>query len=286
MKVRKAVIPVAGFGTRMLPASRSVPKVMLPVFDTPAVHHAVSEAAEAGIEHVVFVVSPGQEAVKDYFGRLPELEAALERRGDSRLLDRMLAISDMVETSHVTQEEQRGLGHAILTARPLIGDEPFAVFLPDDVILGDAPTIGPMMGLFEERGGSVVAVREVPDEMVPNLGIVKAALIADRTYRIEALVEKPSLAEAPSNLAIIGRYVLPPEVFDKLAQTRAGAGGEVQITDALSMLLAEQEVLAYRFPGAHFDVGIPLGLLKASVYAGLQRHDVADDLREWLSDVV
>jgi UTP--glucose-1-phosphate uridylyltransferase len=245
----------------------------------------VSEAAEAGIEHVVFVVSPGQEAVTDYFGRLPELEAALEGRGDGRLLERMLAIRDMVETSHVTQEEQRGLGHAILTARPLIGDEPFAVFLPDDVILGGGPTIGLMMGLFDERGGSVIAVREVPDEMVPSLGIVKAAPIAGRTYRVEALVEKPSLSEAPSNLAIVGRYVLTPEVFDKLAQTRPGAGGEVQITDALSMLLADQEVLAYRLTGAHFDVGTPLGLLKASVYAALRLDDVAAELREWLSEV-
>ena len=286
MRVRKAVIPVAGFGTRMLPASRSVPKVMLPVFDTPAIHYAVSEAAEAGIEHVIFVVSPGQGAVTDYFGRLPELEAALERRGDSRLLERMVAISRMVETSHVTQEEQRGLGHAILTARPLVGDEPFAVFLPDDVILGDTPTIGMMMGEFDERGGSVVAVREVPDEMVPSLGMVKAAPITDRTYRIEALVEKPSLSEAPSNLAIIGRYVLTPEVFDKLAQTRPGAGGEVQITDALSMLLAERGVYAYRFPGAHFDVGTPLGLLKASAYAALHEGDVADDFRRWLAEML
>lgn len=282
MKVRKAVIPVAGFGTRMLPASRSVPKVMLPVFDTPAVHHAVSEAAEAGIEHVVFVVSPGQEAVKDYFGRLPELEAALERRGDSRLLDRMLAISDMVETSHVTQEEQRGLGHAILTARPLIGDEPFAVFLPDDVIWSDAPTIGRMMEIFDQRGGCVVAVKEVPDEMIPGLGIVSSRPLDGRTLAIDGMVEKPSVTEAPSNLAIIGRYVLAPELFDILRGTRPGARGEIQLTDALSTLLSTRPMFAYRFPGVHFDVGTPIGLLKASVHATLQRDDLAPGFREWL----
>ena len=286
MKVRKAVIPVAGFGTRMLPASRSVPKVMFPILDTPAVHLAVREASDAGIEHVVFVLSAGQEAVTDYFGRLPELEAALEQGGKHDLLEQMLAIHEMAEVSHVLQQEQRGLGHAILTARTVVGDEPFAVFLPDDIIWSETPTIGQMAEAFWEREGSVIAVKEVPDEMIPSLGIVKAAPIADRTYRIEALVEKPSLAEAPSNLAIIGRYVLAPEVFDALGRTRAGAGGEVQLTDALATLLTTQDVYAYRFPGVHFDVGTPLGILKASVHAALQRTDLAADFRRWLSSQI
>jgi UTP--glucose-1-phosphate uridylyltransferase len=259
---------------------------MFPIFDTPAVHHAVREAAEAGIEQVVFVLSPGQDAITDYFQRLPELEAALERRGESEMLVEMRAIHEMVEVSYVHQHEALGLGHAILLTRTIIGDEPFAVFLPDDVIWSEAPAIGLMMGVFEERGGCVIAVEEVPDEMVPNLGIVKAAPIADRTYRIEGMVEKPSLAEAPSNLAIIGRYVLTPEVFDTLSHTKAGAGGEIQLTDALALLLKEQPEFAYRFPGAHFDVGTPLGLLKASIHAALGRDDVAAEFRGWLSEAL
>ena len=286
MKVRKAVIPTAGFGTRFLPATRSVPKVMLPILDKPSVQYAVEEAVEAGIEHVVFVLSRGQEAVGTYFHRIPDLELALERRGDEALLRSMVAISEMADISYVQQHEQMGLGHAILTARKVVGDEPFAVFLPDDVIWGDAPTIGEMIDVFDRLGGSVIAVREVPDEMVPKLGIVDATQTDGRVYQVARLVEKPSLAEAPSNLAIIGRYVLTPRVFETLQKTQPGAIGEIQLTDAIAKLLATQKVHAYRFPGAHFDVGTPLGLLKASVHAALARDDMAPGLRDWLAGLV
>ena len=285
MKVRKAVIPVAGFGTRFLPATRSVPKVMLPVLDTPQVHFAVMEAADAGIQHVVFVVSEGQEAISAYFDRVPGLEAALERRGDGALLDRMLAIPEMAETSYVQQDEQLGLGHAVLTARKAIGEEPFAVFLPDDLIWADAPTIGGMIDIFDEHGGSVIAVREVPDEVVSSLGIIEPRHIDGGTYEVTGLVEKPTLAEAPSNLAIIGRYVLTPQVFEMLERTPPGAIGEIQITDAIASLLRTQKTYAYRFPGVHFDAGTPLGLLKASVYAALQRDEMADEMRQWLAGI-
>ena len=286
MRVRKAVIPVAGFGTRFLPASRSVPKVLFPVYDTPPVHYAVHEAAEAGIEQVVFVVSPHQEAVGAYFDRMPELESALEQRGDEALLERMRAISEMAEISFVEQREQLGLGHAVVMARDAVGDEPFAVFLPDDVIWAEAPTIGTMIEIFDHTGSAVIAVKEVHDEQVPNLGIIEPGSLESDVYEVLGMVEKPSLAEAPSNLAIIGRYVLPPQVFDELEETGTGSIGEVQLTDAIASLQKAQRAYAYRFPGVHFDVGTPAGLLRASVYAALQKDELAADLREWLSGLL
>ena len=286
MRVRKAVVPVAGFGTRFLPASRSVPKVMFPVYDTPPVHYAVQEAAEAGIEHVVFVVSPHQEAVGAYFDRVPDLEAALEERGNDALLQRMRTIAEMAEISYVEQREQLGLGHAILTARDTVGEEPFAVLLPDDIIWAEAPTIGSMIEIYDHTGSPVIAVKEVADEQVPSLGIIKPGSLESDVYEVLGMVEKPSLADAPSNLAIIGRYVLPPQVFDMLEVTKTGAIGELQLTDAMASLLAIQKAYAYRFPGVHFDVGTPLGLLKASVHAALQKDELAAELREWLSGIL
>ena len=283
MKVRKAVIPVAGFGTRFLPATRSVPKNMLPVLDTPAIQYAVKEAVEAGIDKVVLVVSEGQEAFSAHFAPIPNLEAARAERGKEKLLESIREISDMADISYVYQHEQLGLGHAVLTAREAVGDEPFAVFLPDDIIWSEAPTIGKMTDILSDLGGSVIAVREVPDERVPSLGIIDAKQLDGDVYEIAGLVEKPSLRDAPSNLAIIGRYVLTPQVFETLENTPAGAIGEVQITDAISRLMSTQKVYAYRFPGDHFDVGTPLGLLKASVHAAFQREELAGELREWLS---
>jgi UTP--glucose-1-phosphate uridylyltransferase len=281
VKVRTAVIPVAGFGTRMLPASRSVPKPMLPVLDTPVVHLAVLEAVEAGIEHVIFVVSKGQDAVRAYFEHLPDLERAIEAKGNTKLLERMLAIPKLAQFSYVEQKRQIGLGDAILSAADATSDEPFAVLLPDDVIWSEVATIGAMIALFAERGRPVIAVREVPDDRVSSLGIVDATEVADRVYTISGMVEKPPLDEAPSNLAIIGRYVLGADIFEALQQTRPGAGGEVQITDALaSMILGG--VYAYRFPGDHVDVGRPLGLLQASVTEALRRPKMASELQEWL----
>jgi UTP--glucose-1-phosphate uridylyltransferase len=281
MKVRTAVIPVAGFGTRMLPASRSVPKPMLPVLDTPIVHLAVLEAVEAGIEHVIFVVSKGQDAIRAYFEQLPELERALEAKGNPKLLERMLAIPKLARFSYVEQKRQLGLGDAILSACDAVGEEPFAVLLPDDVIWSDTATTGAMAALFAERGRPVIAVREVPDDRVSSLGIVDAAEIADRVYTVSGMVEKPALEDAPSNLAIIGRYVLGSDIFETLLQTQPGAGGEVQITDALASMIPGG-VYAYEFPGDHVDVGRPLGLLQASVTEAMRRPDMASELQEWL----
>jgi UTP--glucose-1-phosphate uridylyltransferase len=259
-----------------------VPKALIPVFDRPPVHYVVEEAVRAGIGRIVFVISPGQEAVGGYFDSAQELERALEQKGHGALLEQMREISEMADVLYVCQEEPRGLGHAVLTSREAIGDEPFAVFLPDDFIWSETPTIGGMLEVFGQRQGSVVAVKEVPDEVVPSLGIIEPEPLDETVSRVLRMVEKPSLEEAPSNLAIIGRYVLTAEVFDALEEVRPGALGEIQLTDAIAMLLPAQPVFAFRFPGDHFDVGTPLGLLKASVFAALQREDVSDELRAWL----
>ncbi len=286
MTVRKAVILIAGFGTRFLPATRTVPKVMLPVLDTPQLHYAVAESVDAGIEQVVLVVSEGQEAAADYFASLPNLESALAKRGDEALLQRMLAIAEMVEIRTVRQDVQLGTGHAVRTAKDFVDDEPFAVFLPDDIIWSATPTIGGMTDLHGRTGGCVLAVKEVPDERLPSLGVVRPGAREGDTFSVEGLVEKPSIADAPSNLAIIGRYVLTPDIFDVLDQTPPSARGEIEITDAIATLLSRQDVRAYRFPGVHFDVGTPGGMLKASVYAALQRDELAADLRQWLDEAV
>ncbi len=286
MTVRKAVVPVAGFGTRFLPATRSVPKNALPVFDRPSIHFCVEEAASAGIEEVIFVVSDNQEAIPRYFEAWPALERALEVRGNSAMLEQMRRISGLARITCVTQAEQKGLGHAVLMARDAVGDEPFAVFLPDDVIWSDRPTIGGMIRVYEETGCFVIAVKEAPDEAIPNLGIVDIEAADEATSRIVGMVEKPKLEDAPSNLAIIGRYVLGPEIFDTLERVQPGALGEIQLTDAIAAHIETPGVYGHEFEGEHYDVGTPLGMLKASVAAALRREETAPELRSWLADYV
>ena len=286
MSIRKAVIPAAGFGTRFLPVTRTIPKVMIPVLNEPAIQFSVREAADAGIEHIVFVISRGQEATNDYFKPVPALEDALEQRGNTELLNAMRDISSMIETSFVYQDEQLGLGHAVLMAKDEIGDEPFAVFLPDDIIWADSPPIGDMIKVFSEQKSSVIAVKQVPDEAIPNLGVIDPEPLNDKVYRIKGMVEKPRLEDAPSNLAIVGRYVLTPEVFNALEQAPPGAIGEIQLTDAIEAVRAEQGAYAYEIVADHFDVGTPLGMLKASVYAALKRDDMARELKEWLKPML
>ena len=286
MSIRKAVIPAAGFGTRFLPVTRTIPKVMIPVLNEPAIQFSVREAADAGIEHIVFVISRGQEATNDYFKPVPALEDALEQRGNTELLNAMRDISSMIETSFVYQDEQLGLGHAVLMAKDEIGDEPFAVFLPDDIIWADSPPIGDMIKVFSEQKSSVIAVKQVPDEAIPNLGVIDPEPLNDKVYRIKGMVEKPRLEDAPSNLAIVGRYVLTPEVFNALEQAPPGAIGEIQLTDAIEAVRAEQGAYAYEIVADHFDVGTPLGMLKASVYAALKRDDMARELKAWLKPML
>ena len=284
MTIRKAVMPVAGFGTRFLPVTRAVPKNLLPVFDRPSVHLCVEEAVSAGIEDIIFIVSEGQDGpITRYFSPQPALEDALASRNNAELLEQMREIAGMANVSCSIQTEQKGLGHAILMAREEVGDEAFAVFLPDDVIWADSPTIGDMIEVHRETGGNVVALEEVSDKDVPSKGIVAIERVSETRSRILDMVEKPALEDAPSNLAVVGRYVLTAEIFDTLENTPAGALGEIQLTDAIAGHIESPGVYGYHFGGEHQDVGNPLGALKASVTAALKRQDVADDLRTWLS---
>ena len=277
-------MPVAGFGTRFLPVTRAVPKNLLPVFDRPSVHLCVEEAVSAGIEDIIFIVSEGQDGpITRYFSPQPALEDALASRNNAELLEQMREIAGMANVSCSIQTEQKGLGHAILMAREEVGDEAFAVFLPDDVIWADSPTIGEMIEVHRETGGNVVALEEVSDTDVPSKGIVAIERVSETTSRILDMVEKPALEDAPSNLAIVGRYVLAAEIFDTLEDTPAGALGEIQLTDAIARHIESPGVYGYHFGGEHQDVGNPLGALKASVTEALKRQDVADDLRAWLS---
>ena len=287
MTIRKAVIPTAGFGTRFLPVTRAVPKNLLPVFDRPSIHLSVEEAVAAGIEDIIFIVSEGhEEMVARYFGSQPALEEALASRNNTAALEQMREISRMANVTCIIQTEQRGSGHAVLMAREEVGDEPFAVFLPDDVIWADSPTIGEMIEVHRKTGGNVVALEEVSDADVPSKGIVAVERISEMTSRIMVMVEKPALEDAPSNLAIVGRYVLGAEIFDTLENTPAGALDEIQLTDAIARHIESPGVYGYHFGGEHQDVGMPLGALKASVTEALRREGLGEDLRGWLSGVV
>lgn len=285
MNVRKAVIPTAGLGTRFLPATKAVPKALLPVLDTPVIHLAVEEAAAAGIDHVTIVVSPHQEAIEAYFDGSSDVARILETQGRSALLERVFTLTKAVTISYVQQREPLGNGHAVLVAQESVGDEPFAVLFPDDVILGSESTVGRMAEVYRETGGPVVGVAETPVETIPQKGVVAPTAQNGRVYEISGIVEKPSIEEAPSNLAVVGRYVLPPEIFPALEETRPGAGGEIWLADGIAALLKSHRGTAYRFPGELFDTGVPAGLLKASIRAALDRDDLSDDIRAHITDM-
>jgi UTP--glucose-1-phosphate uridylyltransferase len=285
MRVRKAVFPAAGWGTRFLPATKAQPKEMLPLVDKPVIQYAVEEAVEAGIEQVIIVTSSQKRAIEDHFDINVELEQLLEARGDIEMLRQIRAISDLAQISYVRQKEQLGLGHAVLMAKELVGHEPFAVILSDDVVVGERPCIGQLIHAYQQTHSSVVAVMEVPPDDTRRYGMIAGSLAGDedsRLYKVSGLVEKPEPEAAPSNLAIIGRYVLTPKIFDKLEQTPRGAGGEIQLTDAIEALMQEQDVYAYAFDGARYDAGTTMGWLKASVELALQRQDIGSQFREYL----
>ena len=286
MTIRKAVIPVAGWGTRFLPASKATPKEALPLIDRPVIQFAVEEAVAAGISEVILVTSRGKEAIERYFEPSPELEAFLEWKGDSARLDQIRALSSLASIRSVVQHEQLGLGHAVLTAKALVGDETFAVFLPDDIIDAPTPAIQQLLDVHQRTGGSVLAVLRVPREEISRYGIVGGEECGPRTYRVRRLVEKPKAADAPSDLAIIGRYVLSPKIFEALERAKPGAVGEIQLTDGIDGLLEEEEVYALEFEGELLDAGTPLGLLKASVRTALKRPDLAEEFGRWLREQV
>ena len=288
MRVRKAVFPAAGWGTRFLPATKAQPKEMLPLVDKPVIQYAVEEAVSAGIEQVIIVTSSQKRAIEDHFDLSYELEVLLEAKGDIEMLRRVRHIGELAQISYVRQREQLGLGHAVLVARDLVGPEPFAVVLSDDVILAPRPAIGQLMNVYQQVHSSVIAVMEVPPDATRHYGVIEGeavgeAIEAGRLYRIRNVVEKPAPGTAPSNLAIVGRYILTPKIFDKLEQVPHGAGGEIQLTDGLQALMDEQEVYGYAFEGVRYDAGTPLGWLQASVELALERPEMGPAFRRFLA---
>ena len=279
MKVRKAVIPAAGLGTRFLPITKSVPKELLPILDKPMLQYVVEEAAEAGIEQVIIVTAPGKESIAAYFQPRPELERSLADAGAADLLRRVQETADLAEVSFVIQEQPLGLGHAILTAQDAVGEEPFAVILPDDIIAHRPGLLSQMLAALPDSGAGMLAVERLPWEVIQNYGVVDAEPAHDRVYRIRRLVEKPAREEAPSNLTVVGRYLLPPEIFECLQRTPPGARGEIQLTDGIGRLLQSAEVYASEFLGSRYDGGTPLGLLQASLEFALAREDTRDAAR-------
>jgi UTP--glucose-1-phosphate uridylyltransferase len=286
VKVRKAVIPVAGFGTRFLPATKSQPKAMIPVIDVPAIQLVVEEAASAGLDDVLLVAGRGQASIEDHFDRTPELETFLEGKGKHELLKEIRGLSELAQVHVVRQKEALGLGHAVSVARAHVGDEPFAVLLGDDLIHPSVPLLSSMLRVHERYGRSVIAGMEVPKPDIAAYGCIEPERVEDHLDRVVSIVEKPDPDQAPSNVAAIGRYVFTPEIFDALARIEPGAGGELQLTDAINILAQEQAVYAYRFDEGRFDVGNPLDYLKATVELAVERDDVGPAFRAWLTDFV
>jgi len=286
MRVRKAVFPAAGWGTRFLPATKAQPKEMLPLVDKPIIQYAVEEAVAAGIEQVIIVTSSQKRAIEDHFDLSFELEHLLEEKGEIEKLRQVRHISDLAQIAYVRQKEQLGLGHAVLMAKDLIGNEPFAVLLPDDVVIADRPAIGQLIHVYQQTHASVLAVAQVPPEETSRYGIVGTAPPDNardpRLHLMTRVVEKPAAGTAPSSLAIIGRYVLTPKIFEKLEQTQRGSGGEIQLTDAIEALMVEQSVYAYEFEGTRYDAGTTMGWLKATVELALARPELGEELRAHL----
>jgi UTP--glucose-1-phosphate uridylyltransferase len=286
-KVRKAVFPAAGLGTRFLPATKSIPKEMLSLVDKPIIQYGVEEALAAGIEQIIIVTGRGKSAIEDHFDVSYELEATLERRGKKELLALARNVSNMVDLSYVRQKEARGLGHAVLMARELVGDEPFAVILPDDVIDAPVPCLKQMIDVFDQFHGSVLATQIVEGPAISAYGVLDGTTLPKnpKIMDVKGMVEKPKPAEAPSKNAIIGRYVLTPKIFDLLEKTPLGAGGELQLTDGIKALLETEKVYGYTFDGIRHDAGDKLGMLKATVDFALKRDDLGAQFREYLKSL-
>ncbi len=282
--VRKAVIPAGGLGTRFLPATKVIPKEMLALVDKPILQYGVEEAIASGIEHIIIVTGRGKGAMEDHFDISYELDATLERKGKQELLAVSRGVSSMARISYVRQKEPLGLGHAVLCAKDLVGDEPFAVLLPDDVIDANPPCLEQMIGVFNERGGSVLATMTIEGPGISAYGVLAGEQDASnpRLYHCTGMVEKPKFEDAPSKQAIIGRYVLTPRVFELLERTTPGAGGEIQLTDGIKALLKEEQVFGYSFEGTRFDAGDKFGMLQATVEFALRRPEFADKFRAYL----
>lgn len=286
MRIRKAVIPAAGLGTRFLPATKASPKEMLPVVDKPVIQYVVEEAVAAGIEAILIITGRGKEAIENHFDVSFELEQVLRERGKEQELAIVRDVASMVEISYTRQKEALGLGHAVLCARTWAGSDPFAVFLGDDIVVSDRPCIRQMMDVFEREDASVLGVMEVPRDQTGRYGIVWGDPAGERLVRVRDMVEKPKPADAPSTTAVIGRYILTPAIFEELEKTERGAGGEIQLTDAIRSLLRREPVFAYLFEGRRFDTGDRLGFLQATVEMALERPDLREPFAAYLQGIV
>jgi len=288
MRIRKAVFPAAGLGTRFLPATKAQPKEMLPLVDKPLIQYVIEEAVQSGIRNITIITGRGKNAIEDHFDVSFELEHVLELRGKQDLLAQVREVSNMVHVTYVRQKEALGLGHAILMSRLAVGAEPFAVLLGDDIIDSDVPCLGRMVELFEKLQASIIATCEVPRDQISSYGVIRGYPVDGfdgRVYRVQDVVEKPPANEAPSNLAIIGRYILTPEIFSVLENTQSGQGGEIQLTDGIRLLLEQQPVYAYMIEGTRYDAGDKLGFLKATVEFALKREDLGDAFRAYLKQL-
>lgn len=287
MLVKKAVIPAAGLGTRFLPATKAQPKEMLPIVDKPTLQYIIEEAIESGIEDILIITGRNKKSIEDHFDKSVELELELEKKGNTELLEEVSKISNMVNIHYIRQKEPLGLGHAIYYAKSFIGDEPFAVLLGDDIVNSKAkPCLKQLIDMYDEHKATILGVQEVAKEDVNKYGIVSGNKIKDGLYEVKDLVEKPNIDEAPTNVAILGRYIIAPEIFHILETTKPGAGGEIQLTDALKELAKQQKMYAYTFEGKRYDVGNKLGFLQATVEFALEREDLKDGFKEYLVELM
>ena len=283
MKVRKAIIPAAGLGTRFLPATKAQPKEMLPIVDKPTIQYIIEEAVASGIEEILIITGRNKKSIEDHFDKSVELEMELEKAGKQEMLDLVRGISDMVDIHYIRQKEPRGLGHAIYCAKSFVGNEPFAVMLGDDVVESEVPCLKQLIDCFNEYKTTILGVQTVAPENVDKYGIVDGIHIEDRVYKVKRLVEKPAIEEAPSNVAILGRYIITPQIFEILENTKPGKGNEIQLTDALETLIKNEAMYAYDFEGRRYDVGDKLGFLQATVEFALKREELREGFIEYLN---
>ncbi|MDF2855932.1 MAG: UTP-glucose-phosphate uridylyltransferase [Neobacillus sp.] len=284
-KVRKAIIPAAGLGTRFLPATKAMPKEMLPILDKPTIQYIVEEAIASGIEDIIIVTGKGKRAIEDHFDFSPELERNLIEKGKVELLDKVQYSTNLADIHYIRQKEPKGLGHAVWCARKFIGDEPFAVLLGDDIVQSEVPCLRQLMNEHEKTYSSVLGIQRVPDEETSKYGIIEPLSKEGRCYQVNRFVEKPAPGKAPSNLAIIGRYILTPEIFMFLDEQNAGAGGEIQLTDAIEKLNAIQRVFGYEFEGERYDVGEKLGFVKTTIDFALKDSDLRDNVLSYIKKI-
>ncbi|WP_293657089.1 UTP--glucose-1-phosphate uridylyltransferase GalU [Anaeromicrobium sp.] len=286
MKVRKAIIPAAGLGTRFLPATKAQPKEMLPIVDKPTLQYIIEEAVASGIEEILIITGRNKKSIEDHFDKSIELELELEKKNKKEMLDQVRSISDMVNIHYIRQKEPKGLGHAIHCAKSFIGNEPFAVLLGDDIVDAETPCLSQMIDVYDEYKTTVLGVQEVKKEDVSKYGIVDGKFIENGVYKVKDLVEKPDVDKAPTNVAILGRYIINPEIFHILENTKEGKGGEIQLTDALKTLAERQAMYAYTFTGKRYDVGNKLGFLEATIEFALKREDLRDDFIDYLGKLM